>query len=227
MKKKVENLVIFGLGDHAKVIVSEIKQIKNYKVKGFVCDNINYSQKAYLKANSFKYFGNVKNFFKYHNNKKLKGIIAIGANYKREKIVKEIELLNKNFQWAKIISKNTVINGKVKFGDGSVLISGCIVNTGTIIRNHCLINTKTVIDHDNIFENYSSTGPGSITGGNVKVGERSHLGIGSVVKNKINIKSDTIIGGKSFVNKNCKSKSIYFGIPAKWKKFRKKNQKYL
>ena len=103
-----------------------------------------------------------------------------------------------------------------------MLISGSIVNTGTIIKEHCLINTKTVIDHDNIFENYSSTGPGSITGGNVKVGERSHLEFGSVVKNKININPDTIIGGKSFVNKNCKSNSIYFGVPAKWKKSRKK-----
>ena len=78
-------MLFFGLGDHAKVIVSEIKQIKNYKVRGFVCNNINYSQKTYLKNNSFKYFGNIKNFFRFHNNKKLKGIIAVGANYKRER----------------------------------------------------------------------------------------------------------------------------------------------
>ena len=37
--------------------------------------------------------------------------------------------------------------------------------------------------------NYSSTGPGVVTGGNVKIGECSHVGIGSTVLQKIHIKA--------------------------------------
>ena len=82
-------------------------------------------------------------------------------------------------------------------------------------------------ENDNLFENFSSTGPKVVTGGNVKIGSFSHIGIGSVVKNNILIKENVICGGKSYVNKNCKKNSIYYGIPSKFKKLRKLGEKYL
>tara|TARA_B100001059_G_C17781953_1_gene554751 strand:+ start:837 stop:1520 length:684 start_codon:yes stop_codon:yes gene_type:complete len=227
MVKKYENIVIFGVGDHAKVIVSEVKKNRKFKIKGFVNTRLTKKQKNFLESNSLKYFGNLDNFFNNHYKVDFKGIIAIGSNFIREKIVKDVAKLKKNFKWTKIISKNATIDKKVTFGEGSVVISGSVINTGTIIKKHCLINTKSSIDHDNLFNDFSSTGPGVITGGNVKVGKRSHLGIGCVIKNNIKISNDTLVGGKSFVNKNCKEKSIYFGVPAKWKKSRKKNSNYL
>ena len=43
----------------------------------------------------------------------------------------------------------------------------------------------------------------------------------------ITIKENTVIGGNSFVNKNCSSYSVYYGSPAKKIRKRKKNSKYL
>ena len=43
--------------------------------------------------------------------------------------------------------------------------------------NHVSINTGSYIDHDNTFHNFSGTGPGVATGGNVIVGEQSFLDI--------------------------------------------------
>ena len=76
-------------------------------------------------------------------------------------------------------------------------------------------------------ESFSSTGPGAITGGNVKLKNFSHLGIGCVVKNNIVINENVICGGKSYVNKSCKKNSVYFGVPSKFIKSRKLGQKYL
>ena len=102
-----------------------------------------------------------------------------------------------------------------------------MINTGTIIGKHCLINTSSSIDHHNNFKNFSSTGPGVITGGNVKIGEMSHLFIGSIIKNNINIKSNALIGGSSFVNNDCDKNSVYYGVPAKKIRLRKENEEYL
>ena len=66
-----------------------------------------------------------------------------------------------------------------------------------------------------------------ITGGNVKIGELSHLSIGSTIKNNITIESNALIGGSSFVNKDCDKNSVYYGVPAKKIKSRKENEKYL
>ena len=119
-----------------------------------------------FKNKSFKNLGKFKDK---KTKKKLCGIIGIGDNHLREKIYKDIKKIKKNFKWEKIISKNSIISEKVKIGDGSFVVSGSIINTGSVIGRHCIINTSSSIDHDNIFEDFSSTGPGVITGGNVTV----------------------------------------------------------
>ena len=111
----------------------------------------------------------------------------------RKKIAEEINKIYKNFNWATIISKNSTINGNVRIGKGSLIVSGAVINTGTKIGEHCLINTSSSIDHDNTFKNYSSTGPSVTTGGNVELGQCSHLGTGSTVKHQISIGDNTII----------------------------------
>ena len=104
---------------------------------------------------------------------------------------------------------------------------GVIINTGSRIGEHVIINTSSSIDHDNKFNNFSSCGPGVITGGNVSVGNSSFLGIGSLVKQNISIGNHTVIGGGSYVNKNCLNKSVYFGVPIKKIKSRKVQENYL
>ena len=223
----MKNVIIFGSGLHSKVILSEITQIKGFSVLGFVDEHINKGTiiETY-KNKKYKVLSNIKGVQKLLN-KNTYGIIGIGSNFIRKKVANKINKIYKNFKWITIISKNSTINGKVKIGKGSLIVSGSVINTGTNIGEHCLINTSSSIDHDNIFKNYSSTGPGVITGGNVKLGECSHLGLGSAVKHRISIGDNTIIGAKSLVLKKCNKNSIYFGIPAKKIRSKKNYSKYL
>jgi len=212
----MKKILIFGSGFHAKDVFFEIMQLKNYKVLGFV-DNYIEIGKVIIKYKNKIYnnLGSINNVLKKYYNSSYSGVIGIGSNYVRKKVCKEVTNINKNFIWTTIISVNAKINGNVQIGKGSVIISGAIINNGSVIGDHCLINTSSSIDHDNFFNNYSSTGPGVVTGGNVNIGYASHLGIGSVIKNKIKIGDNTIVGGNSFVNKDCLDNSIYFGTPSK------------
>lgn len=212
----MKKILILGAGSHAKVVFFEIMQIKNYEVLGFA-DNYITSGKLIVRYKNKSYYnlGVIKNVLKKYHNTSFYGVIGIGSNYLRKKISKEVENIDRNFKWTNIISVNSKITGNVKIGKGSVVISGSIINNASVIGKHCLINTSCSIDHDNFFNNYSSSGPGVVTGGNVKIGYLSHLGIGSVIKNKVKIGNNTIIGGNSFVNKDCLDNSIYFGVPSK------------
>ena len=220
----MNSIVIFGCGGHAKVVFSEIIKLKKYKIIGFIGKSN--KKKIILKYNKKNYY-NIGTLNVLKKIKKVCGIIGIGDNYLRKKISKEVNLKYKKFNWVSIISKDSIINSNVKIGLGTLIVSKTVINNGTKIGSHCLINTSSSIDHDNTFEDFSSTGPSVTTGGNVKVYQLSHLGIGAVIKNKIKIGSNTIIGGKSFVNKDCLKNSVYFGIPAKRKKSRKLKEKYL
>lgn len=221
----MKNIVIFGSGDHAKVIFYEIIKIKKYNIIGFI-DNKNVNAVITLyKKKKYKILGKISEF----KDKKINfcGIIGVGSNFIREKILIEVEKNIKDFSWEKIVSKNSLVSKNTIIGDGSFVASGSIINNGTIIGNHCIINTGTFIDHDNIFENFSSTGPRVTCGGNVSVGKYSHLGIASTINHNIKIGYNTVIGGASFVNKICKNNSTYVGVPSKKINSRKINKKYL
>ena len=220
----MKKIIIFGTGVHSKVVFSEIIQLRKFSILGFIDDFIEKGEIIEThKRKKYKNLGKIKDLKKFKN---VSGIIGIGTNYVRKKIFEEINTLIKNFKWATVISKNSIINGKVTIGDGSVIVSNSVINTGTIIGNHCLINTSSSIDHDNKFDDFSSTGPSVTTGGNVSVGEMSYLGIGSTIKHQINIGKNTIIGGNSFVNKNCEDNSVYYGVPSKKIRTRKSEDSY-
>ena len=222
-----KKIIIFGSGVHAKVILSEIIQIDNYDVIGFVDDTKKIGSIIDNHKNrNYKIISDVKGIKKFIN-KDIMGIIGVGSNFIRKNISNKVEKKYKNFNWAKIVSNNSTLNGNVKIGKGSIIVSGSVVNTGTIIGDHCLINTSSSIDHDNIFNNFSSTGPGVTTGGNVELGNCSHLGIDSTIRHNISIKENTIIGARSLVLKNCDKNSVYYGSPAKKIRDRKYNSEYL
>ena len=211
-RKKID-IIIFGSGNHAKVVFSEIINYKKYNIIGFV-DEIKKSKNLIIKYKNKKYYtiGKISENVKKNN---VRGIIGVGSNFIRKKIYKNIISINKKFKFEKIVSKNAIINLNVSIKEGAFIASGVVINQGTNIGKHCIINTSSSIDHDNIFEDFSSAAPGVITGGNVVVRKNSNIGIGSVIKHQVQIKENTVIGGNSFVIKNCDSNFLYFGSPSK------------
>jgi sugar O-acyltransferase (sialic acid O-acetyltransferase NeuD family) len=223
----MKQILIIGSGSHAKVVFHEIIKTKKYKIIGFV-DYKNDKKRILIKflGKSFYYLGNMTKFLN-ENKKKISLIIAIGDNYLRKKVDIEIKKINQKIKYETIISKDCVVNGDIKIGNGSIIMSGVVINNGCKIGNHCFINTSASIDHDNIIEDFASIGPGVTTGGNVTIKKNSYIGIGAIIKHGVEIGKNTVIGGNSFVNKKCLNNSLYFGIPVKKIKTRKKNSKYL
>ena len=221
----MKKIVLFGSGDNSNVILDIINEVKNFKVIGVVDKKENIS----FKKNKLKFLGNINFFLKNlsKSDKNLFGIVTTGFNFTRKKIVLKVKRKNPKFQWATLIHPSCKISKFTKISEGSVIVTGAIVNNNSKIGKHCLINTGSSIDHDNIFEDYSSCAPGVVTGGKVKVGNCSYIGIGSTVKHGIIIGKDTLIGGHSFVNKNCQNNSVYYGVPIKKIKKRKSNSNYL
>ena len=220
----MKNIIIFGSSGHARVILGEILKYKNkYNFLGFVDSSKKNGQTIFnINKKNYKVIS-----IKKIKNEKLYGVIGVGDNYLRYKVYKKAIKELRNIKWETIISKNSIISPNVKISGGSVILGNSFIGTGSIIKKHCIINSSNSIDHDNFFESFTSTGPGVITGGNVKLDNYSHLGIGCVVKNNISIKKNVICGGKSYINVNCNKNSIYVGTPCKFKKIRKLGDKYL
>ncbi len=223
MKKK---LVIFGSGNHAKVIFSEIIKQNRYNFLGFIDDKkkenipiIKVGKKTYYNLGNIKKIINSKNDFS--------GIIGIGLNSIRKKVYQEITKINKNFDFETIFSDSCNVNSLIFTGKGTLIMSGSVVNAFTKIGNHCIINTSCSLDHNNEIADFVSLGPGVITGGNVTIDENTHIGIGAKISNNIKIGSNVVVGANSFINKKCIDNYLYLGTPGKKKRKIKKNENYL
>ena len=206
-----KNLVIIGKGNHSKVVLEMIKEIKDLKLILHIDGkNLNKFKKIYKKTK-----------------KKLYCHIAIGSNYVRAMIHKKLIKHFPKIKFISLKSKKSIVSKTTSIGEGSLVMPGVIINTQSQIGKNCIINTGSIIEHDNFFDDFSSCGPGVVTGGNVKVDKFSHLGIGSVVLNNCKIGLNTIIGANSTVTKNCKKNCTYIGSPVKKIKSRKPGDTYL
>ena len=120
-------------------------------------------------------------------NKKALAITAVGENQSRKKLVKLVEKKFKNIKWAKVISRDAIVNKNVTIKEGSLVVSGAVVNTNSKIGSHCVINTLSSLDHDVKLGDYSDIAPGVNIAGNVTIGNNVFIGIGSSLIENIKI----------------------------------------
>ncbi len=200
-----KNVVIIGAGGHAKVIADIITK-SNDNVIGFLDDNLDIQSKTiYLNKTVL---GTTKDIDKY---KEYYFIIGIGNNNIRENIANSYDL-----KWYTAIHPNAIIANEVSMEEGSVVMAGSIINTGTKIGKHCIINTKSSLDHDNMIEDYVHISPGATLAGTVHIKEKTWVCSGATIINNITIAKNNIIGAGSVVIKDINEENgTYVGVPAR------------
>ena len=207
-KKKI---VLIGGGGHCKVVISILKKLDNFEIVGIV-DN--------YKADSFisgiKIIGtddDLKDIYKsgIHN-----ALITVGStkdNAKRYRLfnmAKEI-----GYKFPVIISPEAIVDKSIKIDEGTVVMSGSIINIDSSIGKNCIINTGAIIEHDCKIENHCHIAPGVHISGEANIGELSFLGIGATIIQGIKIGKNVTIGAGSVVIKDISDNVIALGNPVK------------
>ena len=149
---------------------------------------------------------NTKNKFSYDV------VVAIGGNEIRQK---KIQLLqNNSFNLITLVHPTAVISPYASIASGTVVFAGTVINAFAKVGVGCIINTSAVIEHDCSIDDFSHICPSVALAGGVSVGSKSWVGIGSQVKQLINIGDNCIIGAGSTVINNIPSNTIAYGSPA-------------
>lgn len=108
-----------------------------------------------------------------------------------------------------IVSKFSSIESGVFVGKRA------IINAGTSIQKCAIINSASVIEHDCIIGPFAHIAPGAVLGGCVKIGDKTHIGMNTSVKQGLVIGCDSIIGMGSVVLKNIDNSTVAYGNPCK------------
>ena len=175
MKKR---LLIVGAGGHGKVVADIAMKMSLWESIAFLDDNDSLGEVLGLKV-----IDKATEATKYVRDSDL--FVAIGNDTIRERTQRELE--SAGAELPVLIHPHAVIAQDVEVGVGSVVMAGVVINSCTRIGRGCIINTGATIDHDNIIEDFVHVSPGVNTGGSVRIGTGTWIGLGSKIVNNVNI----------------------------------------
>lgn len=212
MNKTIQNIdfntneiVIIGSSGHA-VSVANVALSKGYKIKFFLSKNPH--EKELL---GYRVIEEVDN---YDSIEGFNIAVGIGNNSIREYVVNEINRKCSNIYFPTLIHETAVISYYTKIGEGAIIMPLSVVGPNSTVGKFCLINTRASIDHDCIMNDFSSLAPAATTGGKVRIGYRSAISIGAVIKDNLSVGNDSILGSNSYLHHDLGSDEVAVGSPA-------------
>jgi len=129
---------------------------------------------------------------------KLTGVIvAIGCNRTRLELICKLEAAGAHLPT--LVHPSAIVSHHVTLGAGSVCCAGVIVNIASRVGRGCILNSGAVIEHHCQLGEGVHICPGVKLGGGVTAGDRTMVGIGASVIQKISIGADVTVGGGAVI----------------------------
>lgn len=116
---------------------------------------------------------------------------------------------------ATVLHPSAVVSAGATVGPGCVVVAGAVVNVGAVLGTGCIVNTLSSVDHDCTLEDGVHVSPGAHLAGEVRVGQRSWIGIGSAVRQRIRIGKDVVVGAGAVVVCDVEDGEAVVGVPAR------------
>ena len=140
-------------------------------------------------------------------------VVAIGDNAVR--LSKLQYLIEQKCNIVSVFHPSSTISSSASILAGTVVLAGAVVNPCASIGFACIINSNAVIEHDCVLYDGVHVSPMVAVAGGAKVGQCSWLGIGSCVRQNINITSNVIVGAGGVVVNDLPNSGVYIGAPVK------------
>lgn len=211
----MKKVIIFGSGGHAKVVADIIRSEGEYEISGFVSTEVaqglqpmyTESQLVDLKISC--------------------GIVAVGDNWARSKVVEKVLKMIPQFEFIKAIHPKSVVSPLAQLGVGTVVMPGVVVGPEAKVGQHCILNTNSSLDHDSQMGDYASLAPGANCGGQVKIGSFSAIGLNAGIIHNVTVGDHAVLGAGSITLDDVQDFSVAYGIPSRIVRKREVGSKYL
>lgn len=220
----MKNIILFGGGTHVSYCIDIIEKEKKYNIVGITDPFLPISTEIM----GYKVIGKQEELEELITEYKIEGgIITIGDNWTRKKVLDIILNIVPHFTFFSTIHPSVILGKNVKIGRGTVMMAGCIVSPNTSIGEFCFFATRAILEHDSFMGDFSSISAGSVTGGKVVIKKYAAITLGVTVLDRVTIGENTVVGSGSVVIKDLPDNVIAYGNPAKVIRSRRKGERFL
>lgn len=204
----MEDIVLVGMGGHAKSVADCIERQHKYRVIGYTD----------VEPHSFiyKYLGTdavLKDFFEQGIHNAAVGIGYMGKSVLREKLYKQLKCIG--YSLPIIVDPSAVVSETAQIEEGTFIGKNAIVNADAKIGEMCIINDGAIIEHDCSVDDFSHVAVGTVVCGMSRIGKESFVGANATVIQCVNIGDFVTIGAGAIVLSDVKDNSTVYGV---WKK---------
>lgn len=221
----LENIIIIGIGGHAKVVHSIIKRIQGEPNNIFFIDAYNKRFDFFLgepvlgglESGIEIPFSNCKVINAFGGDAYKGVLMRKTLDQKFAKLVPQ----SLNYEYINVIDKSVISIDGLKIGKGNFVGFNAILGPSVEIKDKNIINNKVLIEHDCKIGSNNIISPGAIVLGAVTMGDEIFIGSGTIIRNGITIGDNAIIGMGSNITKNIPPNVTIYGNPAKIIKFNK------
>ena len=199
-------LAVIGASGHGKV-VAEIAELLGYNVLFFDDAHPEKTQVEHWQIQG-DFAALLAQKDQFHG-----AVVAIGNATIRQNILTKLH--SHNIFTPTLAHPSATISKYAKINHGCVVMPGAIINAFSEIGQGCIVNSNTVVEHDCKLADFVHICPNSAVAGGTIIGERTWVGIGSNIRQMINIGANVLIGAGSAVVNDIPAGVTVIGVPAK------------
>lgn len=208
-------LVIYGLGDFAKMMRHYFAEDTRHEVVAFCADR-QFIKEEFFDGLPVIAFEDIQGMFA--SNDYLM-FVAVGYTKMRARKIMFEKARAKNYRFVNYISSHAAVDKTVVFGVNNVVLQGTQIEPFCTIGNNNIIWSSVNVSHDVVVEDHCFIASQSLVGGRASVGEGSFLGFNCTILQNVSLAEETFVGAKSLVLGNTAPFSKNIGIPSKCTEF--------
>jgi sugar O-acyltransferase (sialic acid O-acetyltransferase NeuD family) len=201
-------MFVFGASGHSKVVIDAIERAGINKVL-FVYDDAR--DKHGTRLMGYPVAGREELLAR--RSEASVGVVGIGDNAIRAEVAGW--LVGHGCSLTRVIHPSASVGRDVEIAEGTVIMAGCVVNSGSRIGANVILNTGATVDHDCTLGDAVHVAPGSHLCGGVTVGAGAFVGAGTTIIPGIHIGEGALVGAGSTVLRDVPGGARVGGNPCR------------